>query len=515
MRLMLHIFKKDARRLWWVNAMSLALLAVLAGSDSRRTDAVPDSVESLLSLLAPAVWAFIAVLLIQGEGPVGDRLFWVTRPYPWAVLLGAKALALVAFIHVPSFAADCAILAARGFNPLGYLLTLLAKQVTLAIAVTVPAVALAAVTRNLAQVVPVGAALLYAAVLLAGEVEALSAVFRPPHAAQKSIPLLGLAVMGAIILCLQYARRRTALARGMAVAALVAAGLVYVFVPSDYVFRTQCWMSGLQMLHQPGSAAVALAKEAGVPERRSASTQGIVLLSIPVLVSGLDLAPGTGIGAVDQLALDITGANGEQWVMNRVLSLSIRQGGMRVTHLGSSSLDLVLDRSVYDRLKGRGASIRGKVGLTFYRWQDPVRMPALSVSTPVPGLGRCSSMIDERYGEGGPLKILCESPNEVPAETLVNLIPKGGGQPWAKQFAESSRMIRYSPRNWLSPLYREQARFNLADRPRAEVPGSQWLVPRDVPSQGEIEVVPAVRTGAMVLSYELHDVDLRQFADGL
>jgi hypothetical protein len=510
---MLHIFRNDARRLWWAIAVSLAVLAVLAGSDARRTDAVPDSVESLLSLLVPAVWAFVAVLLIQGEGPVGDRQFWVTRPYPWAVLLGAKALALVAFIHVPSFAADCAILAARGFNPLGYLPTLLAKQVTLAIAVTVPAAALAAVTRNLVQVVPAGAALLYAAVLLAGVVEALSAVFRPPHAAQKFIPLLGLAAMGAIILCLQYARRRTAQARGMAVAALVAAGLVYVFVPSDYVFRTQCWMSGLQMLPQPGSAAVALAKEAGVPERRWASTQGIVLLSIPVLVSGLDLAPGTSIGLVDQLALDMTSANSERWVMNRVLSLSIRQGGMRVTPFGSSSLELLLARPVYDRLIGSGVSIRGKVGLTFYRWQDPVRMPALSLSTPVPGLGRCSNLIDERYGEGGPLKTLCESPNEVPAETLVNLIPKGGGQPWAKQLTDSSS--RYAPRNWLSPVYRAQASFNLADRPRAEVRGSQWLVPRDVPSQGEIEVVPAVRTGAMILSYELRDVDLRQFAEAL
>ena len=171
MRLMLHIFRKDARRLWWVIAVSMAAVAVLAAIDSRRTDAVADSVESFLSLLAPAIWAFVAVLVIQGEGPVGDRQFWVTRPYPWAALLGAKALALVAFIHVPSFAADCAILAARGFNPLVYLPTLLAKQVTLAIAVTVPAAALAAVTRNLLQVVPAGAALLYAAVLLAGVVE--------------------------------------------------------------------------------------------------------------------------------------------------------------------------------------------------------------------------------------------------------------------------------------------------------------------------------------------------------
>ena len=514
MRLMLHIFRKDARRLGWVIAMSLAVLAVLAGFDSCRTDVVPDLVESLLNLLAPAVWAFVAVLVIQGEGPVGDRQFWVTRPYPGGALLGAKALALVTFIHVPSFAADCAILVARGFNPLVYLPTLFAKQVMLAIAVTVPAAALAAVTRNLVQFVPAGVALVGVAVLLAGVVEPYSESWRPPHPAHKLIPLLGLAVMGCIILCRQYAHRRTALLRGAAVAALVAAGLVFVFIPSEYVFRAQCWISGQQMLPQPASAVVALAKEPGGPDQRPLSFQGIVLLSIPVRVAELGLESGTNIGVVDQLALEIADANGKRLAVNPVFTRSIRQGGMRVPRFGPGSIELLLARPVYDRLNEGAVSIRGKVGLTFYRWQKPVRMPALSASTPVLGLGRCSNMIDERYGESGPFKILCESPSGVSAETRVSLIPKGDGRPWGRQLAGGSTTMSYSPWNWLSPLFRAQTRFNLADRSRAEISGSQWLVPRDVPSQGEIEVVPATPSGAMVLSYELRDVDLRQFASG-
>lgn len=115
----------------------------------------------------------------------------------------------------------------------------------------------------------------------------------------------------------------------------------------------------------------------------------------------------------------------------------------------------------------------------------------------------------------GPLRTLCESPKEVSAETHVNLTLKDGDPAWTRQLADLSRITSYSLGNWLSPMHRAQTQFNLADRWRAEIPGSQWLVPRDVPSQGEIEVVPAVRPGAMILSYELRDVDLRQFAEAL
>ena len=514
MRLMLHIFKKDARRLWWLIALSLSCTAGLAYLDGTRADAYPGAAEGLMNLLLPALWAFLVVLLIHGEAPVGDRQFWITRPYEPRVLIGAKVLALIAFIHLPYLAADCAIVTARGFNPVDHVAALVWKQIWLAVALSLPAAALAIVTRNLVQFVPAGVVLLGAAVYLAGVVEPYSAAFRPPQTAHAFIPLLGLAVMGSIILCVQYARRRTALARSVAVAALVAAGLVYVFIPSEYVFRAQCGMSGLQILPQPASAVVALAKAPGVRERRPLAVQGIVLLSIPVLVSGLDLAPGTNIGVVDQLALEIAGANGERWVVNPVLSLSIRQGGMRVASFGSNSLELLLDRSVYDRLIGTGVSIRGKVGLKFYRWEKAVRMPALSASTPVPGLGRCSSWIEEFRGVRGPLETLCESPREVSAETRVNLTLKDGDPAWTRQLANLSGIMSYSLGNWLSPMHRAQTEFNLADRWRAEIPGSQWLVPRDVASQGEIEVVPATRS-AMVLSYELRDVDLREFAEGI
>jgi hypothetical protein len=512
MQLMLHIFKKDARRLWWEIAVSMAVLAVFAGFDSLRTDAVPSLIESVLNLAVLAVWAFVAVLVIQGEGPVGDRQFWVTRPYPCGVLLGAKALALVTFIHVPSFAADCAILVARGFNPLGHLPALFAKQAALAIALTVPAAALAAVTRNLVQFVPAAVVVAGLAVFLDGTLMPPELSWRSPGTAQRIIPLVCAAVTGAAILFLQYFRRRTNLARGLTVAALLAAGLIFVFIPREYVFRTQCVLWGLRIYPQPASMGVVIEKKPVVEQRYQ--PRGLVrttaLLSIPVRLSGMDQTPATRGRHSEQLDLEVVGANGEKWKGPYFsFSWQFSQGRIWFNGLGEGSIFLMLDRAFYDRVKDAKVTIHGRAGLTFFRLQEPVRMPALSVSTPVPGLGRCSSFIEERYGVRGPLKTLCESPNEVSGETRVNLLPKGGGRSWAKQLADGWTMMRYSPRDWLSPLYRAQTRFNPTDRSRTEVPASEFLVPR--PSQGEIEVVPAVRSGAMILSYELRGVDLREF----
>ena len=81
MRLILHILRKDARRLWYEVALALALLVILARWDCYRTDAVPSPMEGWLNPLLAVVWGYLVVLLIHGEAPVGDRQFWVTRPY--------------------------------------------------------------------------------------------------------------------------------------------------------------------------------------------------------------------------------------------------------------------------------------------------------------------------------------------------------------------------------------------------------------------------------------------------
>ena len=100
MHLMLHIFKKDLRRLWPAVLIMLALMAELARLDCWRKDSLATSAEGWLNLLLPLTWACLIALLVQQESLVGDRHFWITWPYRWQALLGSKALFVLLFIHV-------------------------------------------------------------------------------------------------------------------------------------------------------------------------------------------------------------------------------------------------------------------------------------------------------------------------------------------------------------------------------------------------------------------------------
>lgn len=108
MHLMLHIFKKDLRRLWPAVLIVLVLLAELARLDCWRKDWLATSAEGWLNLLLPLTWACLIALLVQQESLVGDRHF---------ALLGSKALFVLVFIHFPALLADMTILAFHGFQP--------------------------------------------------------------------------------------------------------------------------------------------------------------------------------------------------------------------------------------------------------------------------------------------------------------------------------------------------------------------------------------------------------------
>lgn len=103
----LHIFRKDARHHWPEILLSLALLISFMVEQPRIwIHQTFDSrfLSGLISFLPAFMvisWAFLTIRLIQGESLVGDRLFWVTRPYEWHKLLAAKLLSVALFIHLP------------------------------------------------------------------------------------------------------------------------------------------------------------------------------------------------------------------------------------------------------------------------------------------------------------------------------------------------------------------------------------------------------------------------------
>jgi hypothetical protein len=207
MRQIIHIFLKDARRSWLYIAVVAAMTAMLAALTPlwRPTDFVGrgpvNFVVDTLETLLPAVWWFTIAHVIHGESLVGDRQFWITRPYSWKCLVAAKLLFCVVFLALPFLISDCIILSVEGFSPATLWTSLLLRQCQMASAFLMPALLLAALTRGLRQFIP----------------GLLIVVFA--ELSNAPAPILVTAALA--VLLWQYARRQTGYARAVVIVLLV------------------------------------------------------------------------------------------------------------------------------------------------------------------------------------------------------------------------------------------------------------------------------------------------------
>ena len=93
-----HIFRKDVRHYWREGAVSILLMAAFAWNEMRRwnpADAYVFGFNRFLSTGLPIIllmlsWWLVVARVVQGESLVGDRQFWITRPYEWKKLLAAR-----------------------------------------------------------------------------------------------------------------------------------------------------------------------------------------------------------------------------------------------------------------------------------------------------------------------------------------------------------------------------------------------------------------------------------------
>jgi hypothetical protein len=165
-KLIIHIFLKDVRHLWREIAVSFALVAAY-GRNVPYSWAHPGATgvefsfagaffdarfwASMLVVLVPLAWAFTVIRGIQSESLVGDRQFWITRPYDWRQLLAAKLLFILVFVNLPMFILDLFLLSKADFTPLRYLAGLFWMQLLITIILLLPMAALAAVTATVVQ----------------------------------------------------------------------------------------------------------------------------------------------------------------------------------------------------------------------------------------------------------------------------------------------------------------------------------------------------------------------------
>lgn len=155
----LHIFRKDVRHFW---IEILASVLVLSGyiwrvlhqwANPSVAPNLPNFLQGLLMALTPISWCLLVVRAVQDESLVGDRQFWVTRPYEWKKLLVAKVLFIFLFVNVSLFAANAIFLKNSGFAPMRYLAGLLWIQLSMILILVLPAATVSAVTSTFVQVI--------------------------------------------------------------------------------------------------------------------------------------------------------------------------------------------------------------------------------------------------------------------------------------------------------------------------------------------------------------------------
>jgi hypothetical protein len=153
-----HIFAKDARRFWAEIALSVAITAAFVflepyewiGKYEPQNGSLM-TLAALLTGLVPVSWWVAITRVVHEERLVGDTQFWITRPYAWTSLLAAKLAFVLAFLYVPLFLAQLALLAQAGFAPLAYLPGLLYNLLLITCLIALPLAAIASVTSSFAR----------------------------------------------------------------------------------------------------------------------------------------------------------------------------------------------------------------------------------------------------------------------------------------------------------------------------------------------------------------------------
>lgn len=499
MRLMLHNFRKDARRLWPVVLLACAVLAMLARIDRWRADRLAGPTESWLTILLTMAWACLAALVVLEEPLTGDRNFWTTRPHRWPALLGAKVLFVVLAIHLPSCIASAYVLASRGFSPAVYLSVLIEQQLLLFGVVTLPAMALASLVRSFTHAViamfVVGAVML----IFNGGFQSFPDFARLHTAMRDAVARILIAVPAAAVIWLQYARRRLLPARAIAVTAALAVASLSTWFPAraDYP-------------KTPAAPRILVRPAALTPEiiQRVGGDQPAVL--IPISIASVRIP---GFFHVQNPDIEID-APGEATLHS--ITPSVERSGQKIEITSmflfeSQEVWLMLrfSRFGWSRVKDARVTIRGAAAFDFYR---PGRTTILgtNASADVPDLGRCSSTLreDSVYDNGG-LKLLCESPADLRAANVV-LRHEFSGRQWKFGLNSLFPFMAGPHESWLSPLHRAQSFFSVTSAISSDS-RSEWRVPAAIIPWSHFEITPEIPTGAALATFTFKDVALADY----
>ena len=425
MKQILHILAKDARHLWIEILLSIAVTVAFALACPASWRAViemrPESqiLVRILELLVPASWWLLISNLIHDERLVGDRQFWLTRPYEWKKLLAAKLLFLLVFLYLPLFIAQCYLLAVAGFSPLSYLPGLLFNLCLISAVVILPLVAIAAVTSNFSHMT-----LVLLGILLS--IAAFTALAVRINLASMTLPwetgvnfVVLICFCGAAIAS-QYSTRKTRASVLLLVSIPVLIFAIGEFIESSqplvdrsYPLSTSAADAPAQFIYSPsGSSGFnnLLTTAARLPRQ--------VSIQIPLDVSGV---ADRSVVIPDAIKATVETADGFRWdsAWQLLFGRNISPGE-KTAHV---SFDMPL--AVYDRLQSAPLTVHLTLALTQARAGRVTSISLPSGRFSVPDFGNCSPQARPTDPLGVPnefFRIYCVSALRDPHLTQIQLV---------------------------------------------------------------------------------------------
>ena len=423
MKQVFHLFRKDVRHHWIVIMLCQAALAMYGWNEVNRWSDGPNfranDWSNFIALLLVVCWSLFILRVVQDESLVGDRQFWVTRPYEWKKLLAEKLLMVLVFLHLPLLIVGTFLLAKAGFPPAPHLLGLLWMQVLLLQLPFLPLLALAAVTRNLVQ----GVVTLLAAFLATVGINMLPGFFRAgtshfyttaaygfyfaqPHGPRTSdlqgVALI-LACLGAV--GLQYTRRKTVASRAWLIAGVAA--MAIITLASAYARRNR------DPFPIPNHPTIAF--QAGLdpvkllPSMSPVDKDEGVSIGIPMSASGIPLRE---FGWIRGIRLVLETPDGFRWDGRWPGSIEFLQSGDNRWRAMFQ-----MDYEAYQRLHSAPLTAHISTSVDVFRESRFETVAATDGEFSVPGVGRC------RIWQRDQRSLHCNSPLTPPGMAVVRVEP--------------------------------------------------------------------------------------------
>lgn len=395
---------------------------------------------------------FMLTRLVHDEPLVGERQFWVTRPYRWQKLLAAKQLFISVFLYLPLLIAQGLLLRLAGFHPISFLLGLLFNLVLITFFLILPIMALASITSNFAKAVltllGVIVGIIGLAVLSSFWSEAI-----PDTYGGVAIGFI-VCVLGVAIILVQYATRNVRLSRWL----LAAAGVMIAASALDWPGKALVSIEYPQASFTPPPVHLAFDSSPTHHLAAFVSTDDKVLsVRLPIAISGV--ASGTAI-QVEAVRAVITGPNGLHW------SSSWQNARQYFTpDENLSTVSVLVDRAFLEKVKDLPVEVRLTWALSRLRAGATAQAIVGDEEFNIPG-GICS-----KQGDDYTSSFTCRFPMRQPRLTRFTAM-------WSHQQCSEPQSSEATPvpaSGWVGALGNQPADFGIT---------SVWTSSLYFPGQG-------------------------------